>query len=369
MTLTSRQRIVRILRHQEVDRIGLFEVFWPETVQGWCDAGHFARPEDVEDHFGLDLRRSSGTGGAGRPLNLVADVDTGEEVVEETADWRLVRDGNGAVLRWPRGSGAPEHVDFLVRDRQSWERHVEPLLLDRRQHERRVDFGLYRRIRAHCARHERYLTCAVVGAFDLMTPLCGHEHLLVGMAQDPAWVRRMAEVYAALTVDLLSLLFAREGLPDGLWVWDDLGFANGPFMSPALYRDLLLPAHQRLFAFAHERGLPVVLHADGCVAPLLPHLVEAGIDCLQPLEAKAGMDLVRIKREWGARLALIGGMDARVLVTNDREAVPAELEAKVPHAMAGSGYVLQVDHSVPPQVEYGTYRHFVEHGLRLGTYG
>jgi uroporphyrinogen-III decarboxylase len=62
-------------------------------------------------------------------------------------------------------------------------------------------------------------------------------------------------------------------------------------------------------------------------------------------------------------------MDARVLVTNDLAAVKAELEAKVPAAMAGSGYVLQVDHSVPFQVEYDTYRYFVEQGLRLGTYG
>jgi uroporphyrinogen decarboxylase len=259
-------------------------------------------------------------------------------------------------------------VDFAVRDRQTWERHVEPLLLDRRLLERRVDCGLYARARQRGMAQQRYVTCAVVGAFDLMTPLCGHEHLLVGMAMDPGWVRRMADVYTQLTVELLNVLFAREGLPDGLWVWDDLGFANGPFMSPAMYRELLFPAHQRLFAFARERGLPVVLHTDGNVQSLLPHLVEAGIDCLQPLEAKAGMDLVRIKQAWGDRIALIGGMDARVLVRNDLGAVRQELEAKVPQAMQGSGYVLQVDHSVPPQVEYATYRHFVDCGLALGTY-
>jgi len=369
MAMTSKERITRILSRQPVDRVGLFEVFWKETAQKWCNEGYFLRPEMVEDHFGLDLRRTSGSiSPAGKLLDLVADLGAGEQVIEETATTRLVRDGNGALLRWPKGSGAPEHVDFLVQNRGGWQEHIRPHLLDQDQYEQRINFQLYRHIRSHCACHHRFLACGVVGPFDLMTPMCGHEHLLAGMALDGGWVRQMADLYCTLTIELLEILFAREGLPDSLWVWDDLGFANGPFMSPGMYRQLLLPAHQRLFDFAHGRNLPVILHTDGSVASLIPHLIEAGIDCLQPLEAKAGMDLVKIKKTYGSRIALIGGMDARALVSNDLDAVRAELERKLPPAMAGSGYILQVDHSVPNQVEYDTYRYFVEKGLQLGTY-
>ncbi len=97
-------------------------------------------------------------------------------------------------------------------------------------------------------------------------------------------------------------------------------------------------------------------------------MIEAGIDCLQPLEAKAGMDLVKLKKRFGERIALIGGMDARALVSNDLARVENELRSKLPEAMAGSGYILQVDHSVPDQVSYETYWHFVEKGLQIGTY-
>jgi len=124
-----------------------------------------------------------------------------------------------------------------------------------------------------------------------------------------------------------------------------------------------------LFDFAHSLDLPVVLHSDGFIEPLLPLLVEAGIDCLQPIEVKAGVDLLRLKKLYGDRLALIGGMDVRALETNDKRAVDAELASKLAAAMAGSGYILQVDHSVSSKVEYDTYRYFVEQGLRLGTYG
>ncbi|TFH51851.1 MAG: hypothetical protein E4H01_00030 [Lysobacterales bacterium] len=371
MQLTSKERFTRILKHQPVDRIGLFEVFWRETAEKWSAEGHFAKPEMISDHFGLDVRRTGGeiTPGDYATVNLVGDIDFGEQVVEETESTKLLRNGNGALLRWIKSSaGAPEHVDFAVRNRQTWEARIRPHLLDETTYERRINIGSYRAVRSKCANDARFMTCGVVGAFDLMSPMCGHQHLLIGMAEDPHWVGEMADLYATVTVRLLEILFEREGLPDGLWVWDDLGFKGRPFMSPAMYRAQIFPAHKKLFDFAHSRGLPVVLHCDGYVEALIPSLIEAGINCLQPLEIKAGMDLVKLKKRFGDQIALIGGMDERVLETNDLQAVEAQLLEKLPQAMAGSGYVLQVDHSVSPLVNYETYQYFVERGLEIGTY-
>jgi uroporphyrinogen decarboxylase len=384
---TGKERIAQVLWRQPADRVGLFEVFWTETARRWSAEGHFSKPEMVEDHFGLDLRRC-------RALDIIANLDAGEEVVDEndttqfgfvgapaasgrreeviaeTETTRLVRDGNGAVLRWLKGSsGAPEHVDFLVKDRPAWEEYIRPHLVNEATRERRITFDFYRAMRTYCTAHHLFFTCGVVGPFDLMTPMCGHEHLLAGMAAEPGWARDMVGVYSRITIELMETLFAREGLPDGLWVWDDLAFKQKPFMSPVMFRELICPAYRLIFQWAHARKLPVILHSDGFVEPLLPDLIEAGIDCLQPLEVKAGMDLLRVKKRFGDRIALIGGMDARVLETNDLAAVRAELEHKLPGAMAGSGYVLQADHSVSNLVNYETYQYFVETGLRLGTNG
>jgi uroporphyrinogen decarboxylase len=375
--LTSKERMTRILKREPVDRVGLFEVFWADTAKRWAREGHYQdptldvgfvgsqhkhRPMLIEDHFGLDLRRC-------RAFEYIADLDAGEKIIEETEETKLVRDGNGALLRWcKKHSGTPEHVDFLVKDRKGWEESVRPHLVNTALYPRRIDFELYRSMKEKCQRENIYLTCAVVGAFDQMTPMCGHEYLLMGMALDPEWIRDMCEVYTTLTINLLEILFAQEGLPDGLWVWDDLGFKGKPFMSPNMYQELLFPGHQRLFQWARSRGLPVILHSCGYVEPLMPALIEAGIDCLQPLEVKAGMDLVKLKKEFGDRISFIGGMDVRTLVANDRKAVQAELKKKLPAAMQNSGYVLQVDHSVPYQVDYATYRYFMETGLAMGVY-
>jgi uroporphyrinogen decarboxylase len=383
--MTSKERIARILEHKPVDRVGLFEVFWAETAQRWVDEGHLgadgktalppthggtscdttrgvAVVERVEDHFNLDLRRC-------RAIDLIADPEIGETVVAEDETSRTVRDGNGALSRWLKGrSGAPEHIGFQVQDRGGWEEHIRPRLCDSTLMERRIDHKYYRAMRDKCVADNLCLTLGAVGVFDLMTPMCGHVNLLTGMAADPDWIRDMCDVYSRLTVDLLEAIVSAEGMPDAVWVWDDLAFKNGPFMSPAMYRDLLFPGHKRLFDWAHSRNLPVILHSDGFTAPLMPHLIEAGIDCLQPLEAKAGMDLLRLSQDFGEKVAFIAGMDARVLATNDLAKVRAELDAKRPGAMAGNAYILQVDHSVPSQVDYETYRYFVETGLEMGTY-
>ena len=114
-------------------------------------------------------------------------------------------------------------------------------------------------------------------------------------------------------------------------------------------------------------GLPVIMHSCGFVEPLLPGIIKAGIDCLQVIEIKAGMDPLRISKLYGDKISLCGGMDARNLVANDIAAIDKELKEKIPVLMKG-GYILHSDHSVPDQCHYETYRHFVDEGLRLGTY-
>ncbi len=374
--MTSKERIERILAHRDVDRVGLFEVFWADTAERWAKEGHYTKPETkedefgagrkwtpmaIEDHFNLEIRRC-------KALELMADLDAGLKTIEETEDTKLVRDGNGALLRWHKQhTSTPEHVDFAVKDRKGWEEHILPHLTatDKR---RRIDFDLYRQMKQDCKEKNLFLTCAMVGPFDTISPMCGHENLLMGIVDDPDWVRDMSELYMTMNIEMMETLFAEEGRPDGIWMWDDLGFKQKPFISPRMYKDIIQPTHKRLIDFAHSLNLKVIMHSCGFVEPLIPGFLEAGLDCLQPLEVKAGMDLLKIKSQYGDQLALIGGMDARTLVTNDLAVVEKELQTKLPGAMAGGGYILQVDHSVPSQVNYETYEFFVRKGLEIGTY-
>jgi uroporphyrinogen decarboxylase len=192
--------------------------------------------------------------------------------------------------------------------------------------------------------------------------------MLMGMALDPDWIKDMTDTLSNLNIRLMKILFAECGKPDGIWFYEDMGFKERPFMSPEMYREMVQAAHKKTFDYAHSLGLPVIVHSCGFVEPLVPGLIEAGIDCLQVIEIKAGMDLLRLKKNFGHKIALCGGMDARNLVANDRNAIKKELQEKIPAVMKDSGYILHSDHSIPTDCEYKTYRYFVDEGLRLGTY-
>jgi uroporphyrinogen decarboxylase len=123
-----------------------------------------------------------------------------------------------------------------------------------------------------------------------------------------------------------------------------------------------------VYEFFHTRGLKVILHTCGGVAPLVPDLIDAGLDCLQPLEVKAGMDLVELKREYGRDLAFMGGIDARAMAHADPAVIEQEMHAKIPPAMEDGGYIYHSDHSVPDNVSFQRYERVIELALELGTY-
>ena len=358
--MTGKERIARILKRQPVDRIGLFEHFWGDTLKRWQEQGHIRAGESLADHFGFDMDTCW-------CFSFVANLDFTPVVIEENAETRLMRDGNGALLRRHKlHDTTPEHVDFAVKERAAWEELIKPHLL--KVDRRRINFENYRKLRSEAAAANRFFCWSGVNVFEQMHPVCGHEYMLMGMALDPDWIKDMANTYADLTIALMETLFAEEGAPDGIWFYEDMGFKERPFMSPEMYREIIQPAHRKTIAYCHSRGLPVVMHSCGFVEPLLPDIIEAGVDCLQVIEVKAGMDPVRIQSTFGDRLSLCGGMDARNLVANDREAIKRELTAKIPLLKRNNGYILHSDHSIPENCEYDTYRFFVNEGLRLGKY-
>ena len=145
--LTGVERISNILNKKPVDRIGLFEHFWNDTHKAYVEQGHIKAEESFENHFGLDMQLSW-------TYNLMADIEFEEKIVAETEDTKTILDGNGAYLkRHKHHDTTPEHVDFTVKDRESWEKY-KPMLLE--PDERRINFEGYRNAKEDARRANRY---------------------------------------------------------------------------------------------------------------------------------------------------------------------------------------------------------------------
>ena len=359
MNLTGKERITAIINHQAVDRIGLYEAFWTETLDRWRNEGHLNKNEMADDHFNFDI-------GICDSINNIADVEYKNEVIEETEEHKLVRNGNGATLRfWKDKSGTPEHYDYSVKDRKTYEEKVKELI---KPGEHRLKLDRYKNDKARHDKKQRYTFTDIGGPFSTSMHLCGTENLLMGMALDPEWIMDMFNDYTEMFIGNLEILFEKAGKPDAIWTSEDLGFKEKTFISPEMYRNMLFPFHKKLYDFIHSHKLKIIFHSCGYIHSLLPMIVDSGIDCLQAMEVKAGNDILKIKAEFGDRIALFGGMDARTLISNDKKEIRKELDYKLKSVMDGSGYILHTDHSVPPQVNYESYKYFLEYGLSLGRY-
>lgn len=356
--MTHKERFLAALHREPVDALAYGDGLWGETKRRYVSEKHMREDEDPVEHFDMSWRNAGW-------LNSMADLDFVEQVIEETDDTRLTLNGNGARLRvWKNRSGTPEHVDFTVKERRDWEMLIKPRLLT--LDPRRIPFESYRDTRSKAASENRVFCWAGVAPFEQMHPVCGHEYMLMGMALDPDWVKDMVQTYADFTIRHMEKLFAQEGLPDAFWFYEDMGFKEKPFMSPAMYEDIVMPGHARLFDYAHTHGRKVVVHSCGFVEPLVPGLVRAGMDCLQAMEVKAGMDMARIAACFGDQIAFCGNIDIRVIASNDRDAIEAELQRRVgPVLRGGGGYILHSDHSIPPEVDHDTLQWFFQHGSRI----
>ena len=145
-----------------------------------------------------------------------------------------------------------------------------------------------------------------------------------------------------------------------------MGYKLNQFFSVRTYRELLKPVHKRAVDWAHAKGVKVRLHSCGDIRPFIPELVEIGIDGLNPLEVKAGMDPLVIKETYGDDLLLHGGVNA--VLWDDREAIEAEMQRVIPKLKENGGYIFSSDHSVPSAVSLEDFRHIVELARQLGSY-
>jgi uroporphyrinogen decarboxylase len=169
-----------------------------------------------------------------------------------------------------------------------------------------------------------------------------------------------------VNVALLEMVWDAGYTFDSIIWYDDMGYKHNQFFSLRTYRELLKPVHKRAVDWAHSKGAKAHLHSCGDIRPFVPELAEIGVDALNPLEVKAGMDPIELKRMYGDRLALHGGINA--VLYNDMPALEAEMRRVIPVVKENGGYIFSSDHSVPSSVSLSDFRRIVGLAKELGCY-
>jgi len=215
----------------------------------------------------------------------------------------------------------------------------------------------------------QFICFEAMTGYDILWRKMGVERALMAIAEDPSWVMGIYECDANMIIGMAELCLANGLDFDGVWLYDDLAYRGGPLFSPKAYREQLRPYHRKLTDYFHSRGRPVILHSCGNITSLVPELLEAGFDCLQPLEVKAGCDLAGLAKEYGSQVCFMGGVDVRAFFAEDEAEMEREVRSKLAVGMSNpGGYIFHSDHSIPTQVSFQRYAKVVELARRQGAY-
>lgn len=190
---------------------------------------------------------------------------------------------------------------------------------------------------------------------------------LVWFYRHPQEMRRLfsAKTKRAVALGRAILDSGAEGILDP----SDYANKTGPFISPALFKEFVVPAVRSVVEATHRRGGYYVQHSDGNVKALMPLMLECGLDGLNPLDTTSGMGLADVKAVYGDRICLLGNVDGvHILPYGDRGQVVEETKRCLREGAPGGGYVLTSSHSIHHGVKPQNLLAMLETGYRLGAY-
>jgi uroporphyrinogen decarboxylase len=351
---TSRERIQCMFDHREADRIPIVDSPWGSTVERWRREG---MPEgvDFEDFFAIDRMTLLSVDAS--PRYEARTIEDTDESVVYTSDW-------GVTMRqWKHATSTPEFVNFTILDRASWAEAKKRISTG----PERIDWGWLEANYPVLRARGDWLQAALWFGFDVTHSwTIGTERVLVALVEDPAWLMDVFETMLEANLALWNRVWDAGYTFDSVFWWDDMGYKGHQFFSLRKYRQVLKPFHQRAIDWAHAKGIKAHLHSCGDIRPFVPELVSMGLDALNPLEVKAGMDPMALKREFGRDLLLHGGINA--VLWDQPEAIRDEIDRYVPILKESGGYIFSSDHSVPDSVSLEAFAQIVEYAKQVGSY-
>ncbi len=360
--MNDRQRFNATMHYQPRDRSPICDFgFWTETIVEWHKQG---LPEDVfyknysgvhtDEFFGMDRY------GGGPGVNVGLCPGFGEQVIEDRGNHEVVQQDNGVrVLRKKFMGSIPHHESHLLVDRASWRKHykrrLDPTTAGRYPQDWDAAVSIWKD-------ESRENPCTIGGGslYGWLRDWMGMENLSMVVYDDRAFFEEMVSTVADCVVGTLERTLAAGGHWDSCGMWEDMCYNAGPLLSPEHFKKYLVPHYKRITTLLRKHGVDVIwLDCDGCIDLLIPLWLDAGVNCMFPVEIGTwGADAVRYRKQYGKDLLMMGGFDKHILARTKRD-IEKEVHRLTPLVEEG-GFIGFCDHRVPPDVPLENYMFYLE---------
>lgn len=302
------------------------------------------------------------------------------EVLEDDGHDILIKTGFEANIRRREDLPMPHFESFSINDPDQ----MEKFQFDRGDDERRfyrdgddqincIGDAISRNISSWDKRVNAYckdfpVFGSICEPYEFVWRIIGTENALLWMAMEEDKFKNFIDKIGKYMEDLLTAqIKAGNGRLSGMYIWGDVAYVNGMLFNPNLWRKIFKPHVKNFIKICHDANLSVIYHGCGNATPIYNDFIEIGLDGYNPLEAKAGLDIVELKKEYGERITFVGNFDVRVLESGDKDAIKQHALYKM-QAASNGGWICQSDHSVSSDVNPLDYAYMVDVVREYGKY-
>ncbi|MCJ7519008.1 MAG: hypothetical protein MUO42_04970 [Anaerolineaceae bacterium] len=345
MTTTALERVKSVFRREQPsDRVPIFElIIDPITINGIMPGATY---EDLVEALDIDCVVSP------TPSRMY-----GKEIIGYNGDFPIFKTEWGETRETTRECVAIP-IDHPIKTHADWERYQIP---DPEKPGRLDELkALVKRFKG-----KRAIGANIHDSLNYPEYLFGLESLMMNLILEPDWVKEVIEACNKHTTRLAELVV--EAGADFVVLSDDFGGKSGPLMSVKHFVEFFLPGLEEVAHAAKQKGANVAKHSDGNITSLLPYFIEAGIEAFHPSDPSAGMDIVKIKQEFGDRLAVFGGIDTGDPLSNwPVDQLVAEVRKRIRELAPGGGWAISSSNTVHSSVKPENYHALV---MATRTYG
>jgi uroporphyrinogen-III decarboxylase len=352
----SRDQYLDLLTFRSAERQMFVELFGPLVglEDEWKAQGALQEELDMTAFDWDYVDRASAGGNTG----LLGGFEP--KKLEETGEHIIERDSLGRTMKLIKKSATvPLPLDFPVKDMESWEK-VKPFYT---YSDERIDWEKVEE--AKKLQKEGYLVIASIpGGYDLPRQLMGEEEACTSYYLKPELMKDILNTAKETSLRVLDTI-TKQLVIDQISVHEDLAGKSGPLVGPDQIREFIKPYFKAVWDLVSSRGTGLFqMDTDGNVNAVIESFLECGVNVIFPMEPAAGMDIVALRKQYGKKLGMLGGIDKHVL-RKDKAAIKRELEYKMQPLMQEGGIVFGIDHRIPNGTPLENYRYYAQMGREL----
>lgn len=357
--LTHRERFRHLMHFEPVDRGIHWEFgYLAATMKRWHEEGlpqHLEDMGSVEAHFGVDPK-------VGIPINggFIPPFEGEDEVIEVRENSRVVKSPDGMIKEIQKEGETttiPHYIKMPIANRDDWLRFKERL--DPTHPDRwKTD---WKKIGEELNKSDKPVGINLGSYFGTVRDWIGFENIALMCYDDRPLLEEIIATRTELQYTQIEAAL-EHCRPDYAGGWEDMCFRNGPIISPTMFRDLVLPHLRRVCNLLKGHGCDIIwTDCDGNINDLVPIWLEAGVNCMFPIEVQGGSDPVELREKYGKKILLVGGL-AKYEFSKGKREIIAEFK-RVEKVVAEGGYIPHGDHRIPEDVPYENYKYYVREKL------